>query len=51
MVNQTSVYKPELQREAPTMYDKDYNGVGDEYIDRHARKSGEHLRTWDARLY
>ncbi|CAB4410878.1 unnamed protein product [Rhizophagus irregularis] len=23
---------------------------GDEYIDRHARKSGEHLRTWGARL-
>ena len=24
--------------------------VEDEYIDRHARKSGEHLRTWGARL-
>ncbi|CAB4480837.1 unnamed protein product [Rhizophagus irregularis] len=23
---------------------------GDKYIDRHARKSGEHLRTWGARL-
>ncbi|CAG8790703.1 35936_t:CDS:2, partial [Racocetra persica] len=46
VVNQTPVYKPELQREAPTTHDRDYNTVRNEYIDRHARKSGEYLRTW-----
>ena len=50
-VNQTPVYKPELQREAPTTHDRDYNGVRNEYIDRYARKPREHLKTWSARLH
>ena len=50
-VNQTPVYKPKLQREAPTTHDRNYNRVRNEYVNRYVKKPREHLKTWSARLH